>query len=87
MAEAGPDWLDFTLADKGKGLRGLCAALGVALEETVAFGDNWNDVPMLEIVGRAYLMEQAAPALRERFPRQCASVTAVLEELLKEMAP
>lgn len=85
MAEAGPEWLDFTLADKGKGLRGLCAALNVDLSETVVFGDNWNDAPMLEIAGTGYLMEGAAPALREKFPNQCASVLTVLEDILKEM--
>lgn len=85
MAEAGPEWLDFTLANKGIGLRGLCAALGVELSETMAFGDNWNDVPMLEIAGTPWLMEGAAPALRERFPNQCASVLTVLERVLREL--
>ena len=50
----------------------------------MAFGDNWNDVPMLEAAGVPWLMASAAPALRERFPRQCASVVTVLEELLSE---
>ena len=85
MAEAGPEWLGFTLADKGKGLRGLCTALGVDLSETVAFGDNWNDAPMLEAAGIGYLMAGAAPALREKFPNQCASVLTVLENILKEI--
>ena len=66
--------LAFTLADKGKGLRGLCAALGADLSETVAFGDNWNDAPMLEAAGTGYLMADVAPALREKFPNQCTNV-------------
>lgn len=85
MAAAGPDWVDFTLADKGTGLRGLCAGLGVALADTAAFGDNWNDVPMLDLAGTAWLMEGADPALRARYPRRCASVLPVLESLLKEL--
>lgn len=87
MAAAGPDWVDFTLADKGIGLRGLCAGLGVALEDVVAFGDNYNDLPMLRAAGRAYLMESAAPELRDLFPRRCHRVEAVLEGLLEEMEP
>lgn len=83
MAEAGPVWLDFGLADKGTGLLGLCRALGVDPAEAAAFGDNWNDVPMLEAAGAAWLMEDAAPALRERFPRRCASVPEVLEAILR----
>lgn len=82
MAVAGPDWLDFTLADKGEGLRGLCAALGVDLQDVMAFGDNWNDVPMLDLVGHPYLMSTAHPDLRKRYPRQCESVVEVLKGLL-----
>ncbi len=85
MAAAGPDWVDFGLADKGVGLRGLCAGLGVALEDTVVFGDNWNDAAMLDIGGTAYLMSQADPALKARYSRQCDSVLTVLEEILKEL--
>lgn len=83
MAVAGAEWLDFTLADKGTGLRQLCDALNIPLENTVAFGDNWNDIPMLEAAGHPYLMASADPRLTARFPQQCASVPAVLEHLLK----
>lgn len=85
MAEAGPVWLDFGLADKGSGLLGLCRALKVDPAETAAFGDNWNDVPMLEAAGAAWLMASAAPALRRRFPRQCADVPEVLEAILQKL--
>ena len=85
MAVAGPVWLDFTLADKGTGLRGLCRALGVEPADAAAFGDNWNDVAMLETVGTPWLMASADPALRERFPRQCEDVLPVLEDILKEL--
>lgn len=85
MAEAGPVWLDFGLANKGSGLLGLCRALGIDPAETAAFGDNWNDVSMLEAAGTAWLMSTAAPALRERFPRQCCSVPEVLEAILREL--
>ena len=82
MAEAGPDWLDFTCADKGVGLRGLCAALGISPAETVAFGDNWNDVAMLEEAGISYIMSTSSPELSGRFSRKCDSVTDELEKIL-----
>lgn len=84
MAIAGPIWLDFGIADKGTGVRGLCEALGITLEETAAFGDNWNDKAMLESVGHPYLMETADPALRALFPQQCSNVLTVLEEILRQ---
>lgn len=85
MAVSGPKWLDFNVADKGVGLRGLCGKLGVDLADTAVFGDNWNDVSMLEIAGRPFLMETADPALRARFPQQCASVVEELKRILSEL--
>ena len=82
MAKAGAGWLDFTLSDKGSGLRQLCSALRLTPEETAAFGDNYNDVAMLDYAGAAYLMEGSDPALKARFPRHCASVEDTLEEML-----
>jgi len=83
-AQAGPVWIDFTCSDKGSGLRGLCRALGVSPRDVWAFGDNWNDVGMLETAGTPYLMSSAEPALLERFPRHCERVTDVLESLLDD---
>lgn len=85
MAVAGPDWLDFGLTDKGLGLRSLCDELGVSPAEVMAFGDNWNDLPMLDLAGESWLMEGADPALAARFPRRCKMVRAVLEELLDRL--
>lgn len=85
MAVAGPVWLDFTLADKGAGLQGLCTALGVPLSAVAAFGDNWNDVPMLETAGTAYIMADADSALRARFPRHCESVIQTLDAILDSL--
>jgi len=81
VAVAGAAWLDFTLSDKGTGIRALCAELGIAPEEIMAFGDNYNDVPMLEAVGHPCLMASAAQPLRRRFPTQCRRVEDVLETL------
>ena len=81
VAVAGAEWVDLTLADKGTGLAQLCTALGIGAEEVMAFGDNFNDAPMLEWAGRPYLMEDAAPALRARFPVRCRRVEEVLEAL------
>ena len=80
-AVAGEKWLDFTLADKGVGLRCLCEALGVDLSEVAAFGDNDNDLPMLRLVGRPYIMDNAAAALRQQFSLHCRSVEEVLRTL------
>lgn len=79
-AVAGTAWLDFTVADKGTGLLQLCRKLNLAPEQVMAFGDNFNDEPMLRLAGRPYIMEGAHPSLREQFP-SCATVEEMLREL------
>lgn len=49
---------------KGWALERLAARLGVDRKETMAIGDNWNDVDMLEWAGQAVIMGNAAQDLR-----------------------
>lgn len=80
-AIAGFGWLDFTLADKGTGIRALCAHLGIEPSQVMAFGDNWNDVPMLDTVGHPRIMAHADNALLERYPVKCRRVPESLNLL------
>ena len=49
---------------KASALEKLAALLGVDRKETMAIGDNWNDVDMLEWAGQGVLMGNAALELR-----------------------
>ena len=49
---------------KGWALARLAGRLGVDRKETMAIGDNWNDVDMLEWAGQAVMMGNAAKELR-----------------------
>jgi len=49
---------------KGRALERLAARLGVDRRETMAIGDNWNDVEMLEWAGQGVMMGNAAIELR-----------------------
>jgi hypothetical protein len=49
---------------KGWALERLARWLGVDRKETMAIGDNWNDVAMLEWAGQAVLMGNASSELR-----------------------
>jgi hypothetical protein len=49
---------------KGAALLRLAKSWGVRPEEMMAIGDNWNDVSMLEVAGRAMLMENAPEDLK-----------------------
>ena len=46
-------------ADKGAALARLCAELDIVAEEVIAFGDNLNDLTMLEWAGRGVAMGNA----------------------------
>jgi len=49
---------------KGSALLRLAKARGVKADEILAIGDNWNDVSMLEVAGRAVLMGNAPEDLK-----------------------
>lgn len=80
-AVAGPVWLDFMLADKGRGLSALCRHLDLPLSAVLAFGDNYNDLPMLSLAGDPRLMSTAPAELLARFPHHCDDVAAALRAL------
>jgi hydroxymethylpyrimidine pyrophosphatase-like HAD family hydrolase len=50
---------------KGAALRTLAEARGVDMSQVMAIGDNWNDVPMLEVAGRPVLMANAPDDLKD----------------------
>jgi Cof subfamily protein (haloacid dehalogenase superfamily) len=73
--------------DKAAGLAALCAQLGIAAADVVAFGDQRNDVPMLAWAGRSFAVANGVAAAREAAGEGCAAndedgVAAVLEALL-----
>jgi HAD superfamily hydrolase (TIGR01484 family) len=49
---------------KGGALLRLAERRGIKAEEILAIGDNWNDVSMLEVAGRAVLMGNAPESLK-----------------------
>ena len=50
---------------KGSALVRLAGRRGIQVDEMLAIGDNWNDVSMLEVAGRAVLMGNAPDDLKE----------------------
>lgn len=71
---------------KATTLARLCAELGVAGEEVIAFGDMPNDLTLLEWAGTSYAMSNAHPLVRDMADHVAASndedgVAAVLAEV------
>lgn len=53
---------------KGRALQVVLDKLGIQRSESVAFGDNMNDIDMLETAGRPFMMGNANPLLMKRLP-------------------
>ena len=51
--------------DKGTGVLRALAALGVAPESAVSFGDMPNDLPLFRVTGRAYAVGEADPSVMD----------------------
>jgi len=73
--------------NKGQGLLDVCRALGLRPEETVAFGDAANDIPMLRAAGIGVAMGNASgevKAAADRITLSCDEdgIAAALSEVL-----
>lgn len=65
---------------KGAALRRLAQQRGIAREEILALGDNWNDLEMLEAAGQAVVMANGAPDLVREAQRRGWLVAASNDE-------
>lgn len=81
-ARSGEQWFDFTLANKGTGIRALTRRLGLKRDEVAVFGDNFNDVSMFDQAGHPFLMKKADPALRKPGIRVCEKVLPVIRSII-----
>ena len=89
---AGEDWVDFMDAsvDKGNALKVIQEYLGVTAAETMAFGDNDNDIGLLAAAGESYAVENARDSVKAKAKHICPSyhekgVYQVISELLRQM--
>lgn len=51
--------------DKGMGLLELTHHLGIDIKDTIAIGDNYNDVAMLKVAGLSVAMENAPQEIKD----------------------
>ena len=62
-------------ASKGKALALVAAKYGFSAAQTVAFGDSWNDIPMLQWAGLGLAVANAKPEVRQAADRTVLSNT------------
>ncbi|MBO2515709.1 MAG: hypothetical protein CW338_00335 [Clostridiales bacterium] len=61
---AGRSWLDFTPVNKGDALKLLCRETGIDPASVMAFGDQFNDLAMLNLCGHPCLSPRAPEEVR-----------------------
>lgn len=63
---SGEHWVDAMspTADKGHALRAVQAALGITPDQTMVFGDYFNDIGMLDAAHWSFAMDNAHPDVR-----------------------
>jgi Cof subfamily protein (haloacid dehalogenase superfamily) len=57
--------------NKGNALKIMADYYGISMEDTVAMGDSFNDIPMLKVAGLSIAMGNAGPAVKQL----CKAVT------------
>lgn len=84
VVTSGNIWIDFIApgTNKGSALLRLLEVLKIRPEECMAFGDQRNDVEMLQAVGTSYAMSNAVPGISDHSTYVTDSVEDVLERLL-----
>ena len=66
---------------KGNAMKQIQQSMNILPEECMAFGDNYNDIPMLDSVGHAYVMEKAVDDIK----KHSQFITANVEHTLKDV--
>ncbi|MDO5696114.1 MAG: HAD family hydrolase [Eubacteriales bacterium] len=90
IAESGFDWLDFTDrgVTKGRAVRDIQNFLDIKYEETMVFGDNHNDIPMMKEAKYSFAVANARDEVKAVSNYRTASnteqgVLKVLRHVLK----
>ena len=84
---SGELYLDFmdSAVNKGSGIEQIQKYFGLKLEECMAFGDNYNDIAMLDKVYYSYVMEKAASDVKKHGRFITGWVEGTLREQFKDI--
>ncbi|MGT2833251.1 Cof-type HAD-IIB family hydrolase [Streptococcus halotolerans] len=89
IAKSYPYYLEIMASgiQKGRAVEQLSEHYGIAMSETIAFGDNFNDLDMLEAVGQGYVMANGPEAVKQAIGNVVADnnsdgIAEVLENIL-----
>lgn len=81
-------WMDFTAFDvnKGQALKKIQMTLGITKEETMVFGDNYNDIEMLEQAEYSFVMEDAPEPIKQYGRYGSKQVEETLRDVIQKIS-
>lgn len=87
IANAGNLWIDFIPfeSNKGTALKFILEQMNLTSAEAISFGDQQNDIEMLEFTEKSYAMAHAKPEIQKHATDITKSVEKTLRELLKTL--
>lgn len=87
VVNAGNLWIDFISfeSNKGTGLKFVLEQLGLTPAEAICFGDQQNDIEMLEYTETSYVMAHSKPDVQKHATNITESVEKTLRELIKTL--
>ena len=90
LLPSGKWWVDCVMKDcsKGSALIDYCRRAGIDLKDTIAFGDNINDISMITAAGVGYAVSNSRPEVQSAADRVIPGFeeNGVLQELKKILA-
>ena len=66
-------------------MKDLIDHLHIDVKDCVVFGDQYNDVEMLQIAGTSYAMANAAPGIDKYATHVTGSVEKILQQIIDEL--
>lgn len=82
VVTTGKEMFDICPTSKGISLRAISEHFSVPIAHTYAFGDDENDIPMLEAAGKGYIMGNAHQGVKDREFEHCHDLIGTIRKIL-----
>lgn len=85
VVQSGNNWADITneYVNKGNALAVVQQIFGITQEDTVTFGDNYNDIEMFERSYFSYAMQHSVLDIRKVAKHIAPNVETILEDIVR----
>lgn len=85
VVTSGNDWLDFIPyeTNKANGIKKFQEILGIAPEECIVFGDEYNDIEMLKCVPNSFAMNHAKEGVKVHAAYLAERVEPILRKIIE----